>query len=110
MKRSEQKHTQWLRRIQVWQASGQTRSEYCAAHDLKLSTLDYWRRRCVVVTKARAVRHRESPVPLTLVPVTVAGSGSPWIEVGCVNGAQLKIPMGVSASWLAELVCGMSAC
>ena len=39
------KRQMWERRIAAWQRSGLSRGVWCAAHDVNVHTLDYWRYR-----------------------------------------------------------------
>ena len=39
------KERAWQAHLQKWRASGMTRYAFCAHHQLKVSTLDYWQRR-----------------------------------------------------------------
>lgn len=111
MKVSEKRRARAARHVRAWQASGQSRSTYCAAHGIKVNTLDYWRRR----EAASPLRDRgvHAPKP-TLIPVTVAatapstsGVAGMRVDVGAVR---IQLPDGIAASWLSELVRGLLAC
>jgi len=41
----------WRRLVRSFEAGGESRREFCRAHGLKMSTLDYWRR-CVSTSEA----------------------------------------------------------
>jgi transposase-like protein len=42
---TEEKRQYWKTHIQAWQESGQSQIEYCRNHNIKKSTLGYWRTR-----------------------------------------------------------------
>lgn len=72
------KRTQWAKRVQAWEQSGQSRIAFCRAHRLSPSTFDYWRR--LLREPSRA-----------LVPVMVSGASALPVEVALPNGLRLRM-------------------
>jgi hypothetical protein len=88
------KAARWREHIADWQASGLTRTAYCAQQGVKVSTLDYWRRRL-----PEASRPAEA---VGFVPVQI---GPPAAELRLEwRGMTLCLPAAVSADWLAGLL------
>jgi hypothetical protein len=95
------KRMAWIRRVEAWERSGQTRVAFCAARGLKLPTFDYWRR---VLRRSPA---RE------LVPIVVApeqASPAMPVEVVLPNGIRLQVTPGSDLSSLRALVQALRAC
>ncbi|MCX7100799.1 MAG: IS66 family insertion sequence element accessory protein TnpB [Methylobacter sp.] len=89
----------WKTHIDAWQISGLSQAAYCRQHQLAHSTFS-----------ARLRELRAKPIvsllsPPVLLPIHVQPHSSP--EVGFIlhhaKGHRLELPVGVSASWLADL-------
>lgn len=72
------KRTQWVRRMQAWERSGQTRVAFCGSHGLSLATFDYWRRQLREPSRA-------------LVPVIVDRASAVPVEIALPNGLCLRM-------------------
>ena len=94
------KRAQWVKRLQAWERSGQTRAAFCRAQRLNLSTFDYWRR---VVRGASTA----------LVPVVVTSPSAAMesvIEVVLPDGVRLRVPSGCEVTRVRALVMALRAC
>ncbi len=84
--------------IDVWKASGLTKSAYARAHELNIKTFGRW---------CRLAHMASSPKP-KLLPVAVSsseGSKSPGsIRLIYGSGALLELPSSTSPDWLGALL------
>ena len=80
------KERTWQAHLQKWRASGMTRSAFCARHQLKVSTLDYWQRRLRDVAQEKPAH---AVGKARLIPVEVLPSVEARYEVRFTNGRQL---------------------
>lgn len=89
------KRVVWSKRLDAWERSGQTRSAFCRAQRLNLSTFDYWRR--VLRTPGR-----------DLVPVVVSSARSVPVEIALPNGVRLRMAVTDvthARAWVDALSC-----
>jgi len=92
---------EWLKLIEEFRASGLPQEEFCARHDLSLSTLQFW-----LYQKSRRSR-RSTP---TFLPVEVVASPAPHardgelVEVALRSGAVVRFSTGTDTRYIAELV------
>ena len=89
----------WKAHINVWQSSGLSQAAYCRQHQLTYSTFSA--RLCEFRGQAKS-----TPLaPPVLLPIHVQPHPSPEASLVLhhVRGHRLELPVGVSASWLAEL-------
>lgn len=92
------KRSIWIKRVQAWERSGQTRAQFCAARRLNVHTFDYWRRAL-----------RESSAALVPVVVAPTPATSP-VEVVLANGIRLQVPAGSDLASLRSLIDVLHAC
>jgi hypothetical protein len=91
----------------AWQQSGLTQAEYCRQHNIRDQRLIYWRNQ---------LKHSPTIFSKTQFPdkhfieAAITG-GEPAIVVKLRGGEQLEIedPQRVDATWLIQLVLGLSA-
>ena len=89
------KRVVWSKRMQAWEQSGLTRTAFCRAQRLNLSTFDYWRR--VLRTRGRE-----------LVPVVVSSAAPLPVEIVLPNGLRLRMAAADVAharAWVQALSC-----
>lgn len=96
------KREQWVKRLQSWERSGQTRAAFCRSRGLNLHTFDYWR---------RALRSASTAlVPVVVTPRDDARSRcEAAIEVMLPDGIRLRVPRGCEAQ-VSSLVSALRAC
>lgn len=100
----------WARRIAAYERSGLNRRAWCAANDVSVHTLDYWRRQ-LRTSSGRLPRTRQTLVPVML---RAAASRSASIElsidVAFPDGVTLRVPATVDRDWLVGLLRELRAC
>ena len=106
-------HDEWLKRIAEYETSGESQKGFCADRDLPFHTFQYW-----LYRKSKAVRSVSGSRP-EFVPVEVVGSAarsgaattSPAsgaaVEIALPSGVQVRLPIGVSASFVGELIAAL---
>lgn len=105
------KREQWGRRLAAFKRSGLSRRAWCAAHGVKVHTLDYWRYR--LRDRPAPRRRRRSKA---LVPIVVRESKAPaptaeaTIELTLPSGIRLSAAEGADLVWLSALVRELRAC
>jgi hypothetical protein len=90
--------------IQEYEASGQSRAEFCGGHDLALSTLDRYLRKHRTASGASS-----SVVSCELVPVEMAmpsrvSKGARALAVVLPGGRRVEVEVGFDAATLTRLV------
>lgn len=90
----------WTTHINAWKSSGLSQAAYCRQHQLTYTTFS------ARLSELRAQVKSSPSAPAVLLPIHVQPHPSP--EVGLVlhhaKGHRLVLPVGVSATWLAELL------
>ncbi len=94
----------WSKRVVDWRASGLTAKEFCAKHDLQLSSLRYW------TYRQRAAEKASEESAVKLVPVVVKPEETPQptpaaerrepaltVEIGA---ARIVVPTGMEPATL----------
>ncbi|MEQ6340162.1 MAG: IS66 family insertion sequence element accessory protein TnpB [Gammaproteobacteria bacterium] len=103
MKSLEASRHYWQQHVAAWRCSGLKQIDYCRQHGLVPKQLRYRiakdRRNDVCVSGTDAV---------TLVPVQIEEVNGAGLVLQNAGGWQLTLPSGVSASWLATLLRGLS--
>jgi transposase-like protein len=87
----------WIKRMQAWERSGQTRAAFCRARGVNRHTFDYWRR---LLREASGA----------LVPVVVDDMVSAAIQIALPNGVRLQIAVGTDAAQVGKLVAVLRSC
>lgn len=89
--------------VQEYEASGQSRTEFCRSHGLVLSTLDRYLRKYRAVSGANP-----SLVGSALLPVKIAmparGSAEKALAVVLPRGRKVEVDIGFDAATLARVV------
>ncbi len=99
---------EWLKRIEEFRASGLQQKEFCARHDLSLSTLQFW-----LYQKSRRGSGSESKSMPTFLPIEVVASPAPqarageFVEVALRSGAVVRFSTGIDIRYIAELVAAL---
>jgi hypothetical protein len=75
----------WQKHLNAWQASGQSQSDYCKTHKLKIATFTYW-------------RGKQKTPTSKLIPVVTRTLGQ--VSLSLPGGVQLHLP----AAQLIELL------
>lgn len=87
--------------IEQWQKSGQLRTDFCAAHNIRLATFTYW------LTKYRDEK-KTADAGFTRVEITTSAESSPaGLELRCPNGIQLNFTKLPAVTYLADLIKGL---
>lgn len=116
-RRDPTKERSWRRLLRLWQRSGQTGRDFCAAHGLSEPSFYAWRREIARrdqekrAPTERAPRpgaprpSRRTPVP-TFVKLTVdAGAAVPAaLEVVVAHGRRVRVPAGFDVELLRQLL------
>lgn len=88
----------WRRLVSIFEAGGESRREFCQAHGVNMSTLDYWRRRAGMSESRRLVEvevERDGGLAL---------GGSTPMAITWPNGVRVDLPTAeASAAVLANL-------
>jgi len=93
------------RLIQEYKAGGQSRREFCAEHDVNLTTFHGW----LHLRSRRGRKRRKTPVA-TFTEVKLAGAAATPIEVLLPNGARVQIRHNGSPEDLVQLIRGVAGC
>lgn len=83
----------WQDHIDAWQASARSQKAYCQAHQLKLSSFTYWRKR----TRSLAPR---------FVPLGTASVGG-QVSVALPGGLRVDLPASLLAQALPAILAAM---
>ena len=100
--RARRSSAQWRELVERFDRSGQTRSKFCAANGLALSTFDQWRRKLGETQAAADEAHGESLfVELTNATEatgsrTTAGAGAWEVELELGAGVVLRVRRAAS--------------
>jgi hypothetical protein len=95
---------EWIALLAEFEQSGLQQKEFCAKHDLVLSTFQYWMYR-----KSKRRSESEAKISESFVPFEVVGSAAPEarrdgaIEVA-LSGLVVRFSVGTDAKYLAELL------
>ena len=95
--RARRTAAQWQKLIERFEGSGQTRSNFCAANGLALSTFDLWRRKVQATSEVVAEERPEALfVELThpaqtQTAATPAGTGAWEVELELGAGVVLRL-------------------
>jgi len=94
----------WAKRVAEWRASGLTAKDFCAKHDLQLSSLRYW------TYRLRAAVKPSETTAVRLLPVAIKPQDAPQsipqaephkpaltVELGA---ARIVVPVGVDRTTL----------
>jgi len=81
----------WQQQISAWQDSGLTQTAFCTSQNIKLHSLQYWRKRFVTA----------QPTPSKLIPVTVHSSTLVRLTLG--SQVVIELPSEAIADVLSSL-------
>jgi hypothetical protein len=98
MKTNPETTRYWLQHLEALKSSGLSRRAYCEAHQLKLSTLDYWRQ--------KQYRSEASPGKINQtgwVPLRVSEENADSEIVLCIGRIRVEVKSGFDRTLLAEL-------
>jgi hypothetical protein len=88
----------WRRLVRIFEVGGESRREFCQAHGVSMSTLDYWRRRTGMSESERLVEVEVEP------DGGLALGGSTPMAITWPNGVRVDLPTAeASAVVLASL-------
>jgi hypothetical protein len=96
---------EWLQLIEVFKQSGLQQKEFCAKHDVSLSTLQFW-----LYRKSKRTSGSASKSTPTFLPIEVVASPAPqarqagWVEAGLRSGLVVRFAVGTDTRYLAELL------
>jgi hypothetical protein len=99
---------EWLKLIEEFRASGLQQKEFCAKHDVSLSTFQFW-----LYRKSKRSSGSESKPTPTFLPVEVVASPAPLaragelVEVVLRSGAVVRFTTGTDTRYLAELLAAL---
>jgi hypothetical protein len=99
---------EWLKLIEEFRASGLQQKEFCAKHDLSLSTFQFW-----LYRKSRRSSDSESKSRPTFLPVEVVASPAPQARAGTLvevvlrSGAVVRFSTGTDTRYIAELLAAL---
>ena len=79
--------------VEAFEAGSERREDFAARHDIAVSTLDYWRRRC-----------RERSEPAFIEVQTTAHGHSSAVDLVFANGARLSYSGPLDPAFLLMLV------
>ena len=88
----EENRQHWLTLLQQQANSGQSQTEFCQQHQIKIATFQYWRKRL----RAQDTDNRVLPVQLVSEPV----GESDYLILTLPNGATLRFPPSLPAETL----------
>jgi hypothetical protein len=88
----------WKGHIEAWQASGDTQSEYCRQHELKLKAFAYWKRK-FDESPAKAVFH-----PVRIVAGEAIEKTSPSLSLMIGSRYCIEIRDGFNPATLRQIV------
>lgn len=98
------KQTGWAKRIEAWQASGQSAAAFCRSRGLAYSQFVYWQR----VLGASALRDDGAAlVPVVVVDAEAAPSSPMAVELDLPHGIRLRLA-STSVADVITLVRGLS--
>lgn len=106
--RQQEREAKWRGHLSSWQSSGLSQAEYCRRKNLTPADFSWWKHEL-----ARRDGRAKPPAPQdspTFVPVKLAAAGHSagcGCEVVLRNGRCLRIGVGVSAQWAAELAAAL---
>jgi transposase-like protein len=104
--RDSRKEQFWRDVLRRWRESGLSIRAYCRQRGLSEPSFYAWRR--ILAERDPLARPADEAAPVTFVPLTVqaatAGPAEPPIEVVLVNGRRLRVPFGVAAGVVRELL------
>ena len=97
----------WSKRIESWQRSGLSATEFAARHGLRERTLTWWRWRLGRGAKSSALTVRKGATaavgPLTFVEMTSAASREPF-EVVLTSDVRVRVPASFDERVLVRLL------
>ncbi|WP_276968211.1 IS66 family insertion sequence element accessory protein TnpA [Metallibacterium scheffleri] len=110
-----QKRVLWQQRLADLEASGMTRTAYCAARGIGYSTLQRWQRRLRREAATGAVVQADDApgAGLGLIPIRVRDVTAPKKEPAAAppdlaltwpSGLRLQLPVATDARWLVDLL------
>lgn len=93
----------WTERVERWQASGLTATEFARRHGLAEASLKWWRWK--LGSKRRASAKKAAPVsPLTFVELTAPTTRREALEVVLASGALVRVPSDFDEAALGRLL------
>ena len=99
---NKHKAAQWFSHVELWRASGLTRTAYCQQHGLTVHALGYW------ITRHRTQATAAGDNSLTLIPAKVIAPQGDKLPseliLVCPNGSKLHLPTTTPAAWLGTLL------
>jgi hypothetical protein len=99
---------EWLKLIEEFRASGLQQKEFCAKHDLSLSTFQFW-----LYRKSKRSSGSESKSRPTFLPVEVVASPAPQARTGALvevtlrSGTVVRFSTGTDTRYIAELLAAL---
>lgn len=95
---------EWQRLIEEYRQSGLQQKEFCAKHDLSLSTLQFWLYKRSKRSSGLASKSTPAFLPIEVVasPAPLARSGE-VVEAALRSGLVVRFVVGTDTRYLAEL-------
>jgi hypothetical protein len=98
----------WRELIRQFEKAGLSRSQFCAEHELKLGTFDYWRRYLrrqdgEVVSRGGTKKNSQSESTLVPVVITNEQTSPQVIEIRTAQGHVVSVPVAVCPKLLQQV-------
>ena len=116
-RRDPTKERSWRRLLRLWQRSGQTGRDFCAAHGISEASFYAWRREIArrdqeETAPPKPALRSVSPTPSASTPLPAfvevmvdAGAPAPApLEVVVAHGRRVRVPAGFDAELLRQLL------
>ena len=105
MARARRSREEWKCLVRKWESSSETAREFCARHDLKLSTFQWWRWRLRDALGPPGEKSEAWVELAPLVPARVDGaSKTADLTLVLGDGISIRIPVGFDGPTLERLI------
>ena len=101
---------EWKQILADQPSSGLSQKEFCAKHDLSLSTFQYWLYRRSKLESKIGANPSVKFLPLDVIASAASSTrptGQDAIELGLRSGTVVRVPVGTDVRYLAELLAAL---